>query len=245
MNSKFFAALVFLVPSITLFSQNMETKLLTDSTLNSLHKNKLAFQYESGFNFSGHSFIPIVMSLKYHFTDKSALKFSVGLNPGERGFDMRHGFDPRHNNDTMYYNNRLDDRHGNIERLNFTLSYMLYPAPRKEINLFFGLGPRFGTGTQYFKYPENVERDSAQSYKNSSWSIGLSGIVGAEWFVTRSISLFTEYDVAAGYQKRDYWDADYNSAAGTYSFTEQKSSKFRVTDLSARLGFSIYFDKPF
>ena len=246
MKYRILAAIVFLVPSITLFSQNMETKLTADSTFNSLHKNKLAFQYESGFNFTGKSIIPVVLSLKYHFTDKSALKFSVGFNPGERGFDMRHNFDfGRYNNDTMNYNGRFNDHHGNIERLNFTLDYLLYPAPKKEINLFFGLGPRFGTGTQYFKYPENAERDSAQSYRNNSWSIGLNGLAGAEWFVTRSISLYTEYSISAGYQKRDYWDADYNSTAGTYSFTEQKSSRFRITDLSARLGFSIYFDRPF
>ncbi len=245
MNKQIFAVIAFLIPSITLFSQSLDSQFKTDTVLNSLQKSKLAFQYESGYNFSGSSIIPIIFSLKYHFTDKSALKFSAGLNPGEWGFDMKHNFDPRHNNDTMYYNNRFDDHHGNIERMNFTLSYMMYPSPKKEINLFFGLGPRFGIGSQYFRYPENVERDSAQSYKSSSWSIGLSGTVGAEWFVTRSLSLFTDYNVAAGYQKRDYWDADYNSANGTYAFTEMKSSRFRVTDLSARLGVSVYFDKPF
>jgi hypothetical protein len=228
-----------------LFSQNLDSRIKTDTVYNSLHKSKLAFQYESGFNFSGKSFIPVVFSLKYHFTDKSALKFSVGLNPGEWGFDMKHNFDNRHYNDTINFHNRFDDRHGNIERLNFALNYMLYPAPKKEINLFFGLGPRFGIGNQYFRYPENIERDSSKSYKSSSWSLGLNGLVGAEWFATRSISLFTEYSISAGYQKSDYWDADYNSATGTYTFTELKSSKFRVNDLSARLGLSVYFVIPF
>jgi hypothetical protein len=246
MKFKIIASLIFLLPAITLFSQEMETKLTRDTNYNSLNKNKLAFQYEAGFNFTGRSIIPIVFSLKYHLSDKTALRFSVGLNPGERGFDNRR------NNDSAYYNGHFDghdnnfEGHGsNIERMNFSLNYMLYPAPKKEINLFFGLGPRFGAGAQHFRLPENAGQDSALEFRNTSWSIGLSGLVGAEWFVTRSISFFTEYNVAASYQKKDYWDADYNSASGIYSFTEVKSSKFRVTDLSARLGFSLYFDKPF
>jgi hypothetical protein len=246
MNYKIIAVLIFLLPAITLFSQEMGTKSIGDTTYNSLKKNKLAFQYEAGFNFSGGSIIPIVFSLKYHLSDKTALRFSAGLNPDERGFMGERGFDRGHNNDSIYYNGHFDGHGSNIEHLNFSLNYMLYPAPKKEINLFFGLGPRFGIGTQYFRFPENAEPDSNKNHmRNTSWSIGLSGIVGVEWFVTRCISLFTEYNVAAGYQKRDYWDADYNSTTGIYSLTEVNSSKFRVTDLSARLGFSVYFDKPF
>jgi opacity protein-like surface antigen len=245
MNSKIIASLIFLLPVITLFSQEMGTRTIGDTTHNSLTKNKLAFQYEAGFNFSGRSIIPVVFSLKYHLSDKTALRFSVGLNPGEMGFDRRRNIDSVHYNEHFDGHDGNDGHGGNIEHLNFSLNYMLYPAPKKEINLFFGLGPRFGIGAQHFRNPQNAEPDSVQSHRNTSWSIGLSGIVGAEWFVTKSISLFTEYNAAAGYQKRDYWETDYNPATGIYSLTENKSSKFRVTDLSARLGFSLYFDKPF
>ena len=238
---KIIAALVILLPSITLISQEMGTTPMQDTSRNSLLRSKLALQYESGFNFSGRSIIPIIFSLKYHLSDKSALRFSAGLNPGMNGMDERRN----HGNDTINYNQRFDGHTNNIERVNFSLTYLLYPAPKKEINLFFGIGPRFGTGAQHFRSLDISGVDSMKSHRNTSWSIGLSGLVGAEWFVTRSISLFTEYDVAAGYQKRDYWDADYNSTSGTYTLTEVKSSKVRLTDLSARLGFSIYFDRPF
>ena len=243
MNSRIITMVILMLPAITIFSQDA-TKLADDSTPNSLLKSKLAFQYDAGYNFANRSVIPVVFSLKYHFSDKRALRLSVGMNLNEHGFGHGHP-EGRPLNDTVHFNSHFDGHNGNIENLNISLNYMLYPAPKKVINLFFGLGPRFGIGETHFKGAENFEPDSSKGRNSTSWSIALAGVVGLEWFATRSFSIFTEYDVAAGYQKRNYWDADYNPAAGTYTLTEVKSSEFRLTDLSARLGLSIYFDKPF
>lgn len=250
MNFKIVAAFLLLLPAISFFAQENNSKSNSDTTHNSLIKNKLAFQYEAGYNFSTESIIPMVFSLKYNLSDKTALRFSAGLNSGEGGFYRRHMNDTNNNINHNYNNEHFDHEGKNIEHLNFSLAYMLYPAPKKDINLFFGLGPRFGIGEEHFRppgpmEPGNIENEQAQEQDNTSWSIGLIGIVGAEWFVNRSISLFTEYNIAACYQQREYWHADPNAPPGTYTLTEKKTSGVSITDLSARLGFSIYFDKPF
>jgi len=245
MNHKTIAVLLLLLPAVTLFTQEN----IKDTIHNSLIKNKLAFQYEAGYNFAGKSVIPIILSLKYHLSDKTALRFSAGFNHGNWG----HGRMERMDTNNSYHNpegEHFDHEGQNIEQLNFSLAYMLYPAPKKDINLFFGLGPRFGTGEEHFRppgpmVPDNNGNDTAREFDNSSWSIGLTGIVGAEWFVNRSISLFTEYNLAAGYQQREYWDAEISVPGSPPTFTQKQSSGVRITDFSARLGFSIYFDRPF
>lgn len=224
-----------------------EVNITKEIVSNSLTKQKLAFQYEAGYNFSGRSLVPIVFSLKYHLTDKSALRFSFGLN----GTGRNHGKGKMHMgdnfNDTMYNNDHFNRFGRTIERYNVSLNYLFYPSPKSDVNLFFGIGPRFGFGANYFEYrPSTSQPDTLKhKYRNKSWSIGLSGLVGAEWFVARSISLFTEYNATFSYQKKDIWDADYNSTFNSYTFMESKTNKFRFTDISARVGFSIYFDRPF
>src|SRR5260221_2159466 len=155
MNSRIIVMFLFMLPAITIFSQDAVTKLAGDSTRNSLSKGKLAFQYEAGFNFSKRSIIPIVFSLKYHFANKSAVRVSVGFNPDKRGFERRPP-EGRYPNDTIHLNSHIEGSNSNIENLNISLNYMLYPAPKKEINLFFGLGPRFGTGVAHFRGPGNA-----------------------------------------------------------------------------------------
>lgn len=243
MNFKIIVVLFLFTGAISLFAQKIDSRSTDDSAHNSLINKKLAFQYETGYNFAGRSFIPIVFSLKYHLSDKTALRLGVGLNPGEGGFGRMHMNDNQINHEPF-------DHHGiDPEHYNFTLNYMLYPAPKADINLFFGLGPRFGFGSEHFGNPgyrpEYMENNNPQTPGNSSWSIGLSGVIGAEWFVSRSISLFTEYDAAFSYRQRDYWEVDLSVPPGPNSMKENESSEYLFTDLSARLGFSIYFDSPF
>jgi hypothetical protein len=246
----FLAIIFFLVSAFSINAQEKdsikvivkEITIKKDTVSNSLAKNKLAFQYELGYNFTGHSPIPIILSLKYHLSDKSALRFSFGLNGG-----MHRKYDKGHYYDTLRYNEHYDDFSHGIEKYNLSLNYLFYPKPKADVNLFFGIGPRFGFGENHMDFRNtSTQIDSLENeFENKSWSIGLSGLVGAEWFVNKSISLFTEYNATFSYQKKDYWDADYNKTTATYTFTENKTNIFRFTDVSARLGFSIYFDRPF
>lgn len=243
MNFKMIAVLLLFAGAVSIFCQGRETKDTKDSVNNSLIKRKLAFQYDMGYDFASESIIPIVFSLKYHLSDKTALRLGVGFIPGEEGPGRRHM------NDTLRNFENFDHHENNPEQLNFTLNYMFYPAPKADVNLFFGLGPRFGFGEEQFgnppNGPENVENDSNEERINNSWSIGLSGVIGAEWFAARSISFFTEYDAAFSYRQRNYWDFDHNLPPDPNNMMENESSEFLFTDISARIGFSIYFDSPF
>ncbi|MEO8666088.1 MAG: hypothetical protein ABI462_11395 [Ignavibacteria bacterium] len=208
-----------------------------------MQKTKFALLVNGGYNFSGHSFEAVVFGLKYHLTNRSALRLNIGYSFSGNRYGGKH-----HHGDTIgsMDNFRHEGHSGNNEKYFASVQYMFYPKPMKIINTFFGLGPRFGFGSSHSMHPENPEELMGDEHRhgNRPWSIGLSGVFGAEWFATKSLSLSAEYAAAYSYQEMDDHHPDQNEIDHNGPHGNE-TSKFRFTDLSARIGLSLYFDNPF
>jgi hypothetical protein len=222
-------SLVLLLAAVTCYSQSK------DSVNNSLLKKKWALQFEVASNFSVRPFGGFAIALKYHLTDKSALRLALGL-------DYK---------DTKSERNALDYWFWNVrdyyEEEQISLDYFLYPSPRSDVIVFFGIGPSIGLSWQLQDIPHagNNGELRFRTHKVTSRALRVDGIIGAEWFVIKNISLFAEYYASVYHEKTTISDRDWDNNNGRYVTAELTTSGIHFRGNSARLGLSLYFDFPF
>jgi len=149
-----------------------------DSTQNSLKQNKFALQFQIGGNFSLRSFQGTIFSCKYHIYDNSALRFGFSLS-----------------SNTEIFHTENDNSRTNAEFHTFgiNIQYIKYLKTVEDISLFVGTGPH------YYRY--FYKSSSSSSYGSNNWYLGLSGIIGVEWFFKKNMSLSAEYGLLIYYQK--------------------------------------------
>lgn len=111
------------------------------------------------------------LSLKKHFSDKSAWR--VGL--GYRQF-------------TEDNPNQRVSRH----KLDVSISYIRYPMIEKNVKLFWGIGAE----ALFFRDEDNYFREYYAPYTNRRYGLGLIGSLGVEWFATKEIAFFLEYQAS-------------------------------------------------
>jgi len=141
-----------------------------------------------------------MLALKYHLAEQHAVRLGVGANA-------------RTANDGQQVYGGVSGQ----------VQYFLYPRPRREVKFYIGAGPRIGYGTQ------RVEAEGSSRMRDDSWTFGLAGGLGAEWFPTRHISIFGEFGNHAGMSIREH---ESNSPAAT--------SHDYFYETSARLGIAAY-----
>jgi len=90
-------------------------------------------------------------------------------------------------------------------------------------------------------YPEHPRTNLDET--KTGWSLGLTGLVGVEWFVSKSISLHAEYRISLGYsqEKREYNRTTISQTGKSY-ITGNETIKFRqLSSDGVRFGLSVYF----
>lgn len=218
----FLTVLFFFYSSIKAQSPDTNT-----SSKNSLQKKSWSLQFSVGSNFSVQSFDGLMFSLKYHLSDKFALRFGVG------GWgNLSNGNDEEnHVSFPNTYNN---------QNVIAVCSFLLYPSPKALISIFLGIGPRFS----YSHYYENYVHYSSNSYpetdESTTWQAGLQGSFGAEWFPVKIISLFAEYTAYATYGKT-HEDYERYDEFGYPISQKHDSEDWKFNGNTARLGLSVYF----
>lgn len=70
---------------------------------------------------------------------------------------------------------------------------------------------------------------------------GIAGLLGAEWFATKSISFLAEYGLALEYQLRKNTSTYQISSTNYRSKNEQKETSLRVNPAAVKIGLSVYF----
>lgn len=151
---------------------------------NSLADGAKAFQimFEGGLS-SGS------LLFKNHFGARNALRlgFSGQFNSGDEELDV--------------VNVGTGDYQNDYSSLGVDLLYLRYVGPMKSACFYFGAGPfldlsertrarsetEFGVGTYY------------DSSDEEATTVGILGALGAEWFISESLSLALEYAISAGY----------------------------------------------
>lgn len=214
------AALMITVAAATAAQAQAEQ---TEAVRNSLTGGSWSMQFRIGDNFSLSSFEGSTISLKKHFTDKSALRLGVSVSHANddqiivssRSTDIEYGYsDP--NLDRSQSDYRVgDDKGYGRSRTTAGVSavYMYYPTPQKKISAFFGVGPsiRYAKSTRSSDIDNPVITNSVDSstrfatdsdeWASTTWSYGANFACGVEWFAGKNISFMAEYSLGASYDK--------------------------------------------
>lgn len=161
-----------------IFSLCVPQYFTQDSTTNSLKEGKFALQFRLDGSFTLKAFHGSSFSAKYHTSDYFAIRGGVMIS-----------------NYSQIYNklNGIDTSTSNSNEIEIISELIYYLKVVDDIALFTG------GGLSYSRYGnENQNND------NTDWGIGLSGIIGMEWFMKKNISLSAEYNLKLNYSDTNH-----------------------------------------
>ncbi len=214
---------------INCFAQHKDTL----SEPNPLKSHRWSVQFEVGNDFRLSSFDGVIVSLKYHFSPRFAIRFGAGLNISNSDQTLKF---------RDYYSGLTgrESYNDNSKDILITANVLFYPNPDGVLKIFFGAGPR---ATYRYVNDERIYLDGYKGHINiKDWSAGISGVMGCEWFPMNFISLFGEYSVYATFGKtesNEYVTENSTGYAVEYFFRNSENFIFRGN--IARLGASFYF----
>lgn len=200
------------------YAQNQE------APANSLRKGAWALQFGVSQNFTLTSLEGSTISAKHHFSDQSALRYGLTL-------DGRFGSDRGGTEEDADL-----QRKSNEQSLALSTEYIRYPDleqhPLDALHLYWGVGPDVSfTRNRRQTFPDSV---AATTY---GWGVGIGGVVGAEWFVARRISLIAEYGSVLRYNY-DATKTKPGSAPGPTLIQSRKT--FGLYSQGVKFGISVY-----
>jgi hypothetical protein len=216
--SLLFASLIFVS---TGFSQST-------SYLDSLD-GKFALQFQINENFSLSNFQGSVLSGKYHFSKRDAIRLGLEFIFGDSESET-----VVNNLDTNVVDQRVED----INNLGFTINsqYIHYIRGTDDISLFCGIGPYF----RYYKSTRNGELvvdeiENMIKSENENYGIGLDLLVGVEWWFHKYMSLSAEYGLKFSYlsSKTSFED---DSIKG-----ESEHKAYNISGNHINFGITVYF----
>ena len=211
---------------------------------NALHPGMWALMFQIDEDIVPKPFEGLGIALKRHWSRKTALRlgFDIGLSVDEADLESKRSVD-----DTLQ--NELNDfNKTNGQSVAVELLYMMYPWPDSYVNFFWGLGPVISFSRSDRKREgDTVHYDSGSSqlyrsyYYHRSWSAGLKGAVGVEWFATRRISFHMEYQSTLTYQSRYTEREEINDYYSSEEFRKITSGYWSLQTGTVVVGLSMYF----
>ena len=232
--SKFSLAIVIALASVFIIST-------TQAKENSLKKGKWALQFEVDREFDLSGFQGQTLSVKKHTADNRAYRLGLTVY-----LDVGDGETLTIYDDTTQ-RPRNSDR--NSKRLDINLQRIHYTDISAPVNLFYGFGAAASFSHGKFEDNSHFVIDTItfnDHYKSvsDSWSAGVSGIFGAEWFFGKTMSLLGEYSTTVSYggntrktESRQYQEGFTVSSRNS----EDKSNSFKISASTVKFGLSIYF----
>jgi hypothetical protein len=194
---------------------------------NSLVAGAWAMQFQISSNFQVASFQGTAISIKHHSTKSSAFRLGVDFGSINSSEDYT---SKALSNDSI-----TDEGLRDYDRyiLNIRSQYIYYPSPNADINLFFGIGPQIIYSWRNTN--ESSTKVMANSLKENSVGIGISGTAGVECFATKSISFHSEYNLLFSYNIYQYqrWTSR--------ELSETTRKYYEWTSMGVRFGVSAYF----
>lgn len=210
---------------------------------NGLHPGMWALMFQIDEDLIPQAFDGMTIAMKRHSSRKSSfrLAFSLGLSVNETEGEGQY-----YREDTLR-NDSDETRKANGMEFAVELMYVRYPWPDSYINAFWGLGPVVSFSRSKTESDRTREEPGYDSYEDyfywfeESWSAGLMGIIGVEWFATRRISFHAEYQCVLKYrsvyretrEERSYYDA--------IDIGESTSKYWEFYGRGALFGVSLYF----
>jgi len=205
-----------------LFSQNKYDR--------SYLKGLYSIQFGISDNFRLSTFEGSLLSVKYNFTEKTALRIALSIYANSTNNVNQH-----FRQDTLYVKT-INEDDGKSSSISLLLLRRI--RDRDYISVYFGVGPfvsynkhRTHDETYYYNNDTNPFSDGQNNY----WDLGLAGLLGSEVFVTKYISIFAEYNCRYRYR----YIKSNGERRTELTTTKTKSSEFK--SLSLKFGLSVYF----
>jgi hypothetical protein len=193
-------------------------------------------QFQINNNFSLSSFQGATLSAKRHFSNKKAIRLGISLGGGVSDVE-----------DQSNITGATFGRSGNGQSIGINAQYTIYPSPDKSVNVFFGAGPIVGFSRSSSTITSTPDSFSSTRNKaeETTWSAGISGILGVEWFATRNISFIAEYASSLGYNSSNRKEtAEQKTNTSDYIMTneiERHTKGFQFNPNAVKFGLSVYF----
>lgn len=192
-----------------------------------LHAGAWALQFQIDDNFTLSPFQGAILSVKRHHSDRSAFRVALGLSLATEDIDATLA-----EMDTVTSSEARDE---SSQYVRLDVQYLRYTDPGSPVKLLFGFGPLF----TFSNGDAEVTRETGSvKTESTAWMAGVSGLVGAEWFATDTISLHAEYGIEMTYR--------WTKATSTTNTTSTLSSETtrHTGNIHARgvlFGLSAYF----
>jgi outer membrane protein W len=233
MDKRNFSVLLVIVIGIILnasfaFTQD-STKSKSSEEFTALKKGNYAIYLEFGsllFKTGNNSSdYDLLLTVKYHLTDKTALRVSGGTN-----IEHQTGIYNRFENWT--YGNSTEK--GNNSSFNTTVNLQHFLTLKSKVKPFFSLGV-------YANYHYSLNNNSYYYRKTEEWGIGPFASFGAEIFVLDNISIIGEYIMkgTAGKRYNRFLQLDNNNYITSENY--EYLTVYNLDLKSFKAGLSIYF----
>lgn len=203
------------------------------SARNSLRSGSWSLQFEVAENFKVKDFNGFLFSLKKHTSAGKAFRLGLGVSGSISDVNLSSTFQQ-----DSFFQQTSQDADLDAQSIDFVLQYLSYPSPDAEVNLFLGGGPvvRYSHSGSQSSY-----RGSTRESDQIIWVAGASGLLGAEWFATKSISFLAEYNLSLEYQLKKRANT-FRIPSNNYSArNEQSENSLRINPTSLKVGLSVYF----
>lgn len=202
----------------------------TTARKHSLKDGAWALQFQLGSAFSRRGYEDVILSAKHHLSDAVALKFGLGLE-GSLSFGNRD------------YEDRFDE---DRESIMIESGLIFYKSPGFGPYIFLGAGPFLSFSRYYHKSEDTRYYDGEfRRYYSISdlktFSFGVSGVLGAEWFATEVISLTAEYGCSFEYEFRATRSEFTNLKFDQVITNKYHENTFGLDLKRVLMGLSVYF----
>jgi opacity protein-like surface antigen len=192
---------------------------------------KYALQFQISQNFTLSNFLGSVISGKYHFTNNSAIRlgvtFSSSMDNDGQNIDYQNS-----TNSASY----MAEQNG--KSFDITAQYLVYPEVNKKILFYWGAGPRvaYTYSNNKTNHSSTGSPDNYITAKTNSWTVGVLGSAGVEWFFTSQMSILAEYGLSYvySYSKRE-------KTEGVNDRITDKNHNYSFGASIVRFGLSVYF----
>ena len=190
---------------------------------------KFALQFQITDNFSLTNFQGTVLSGKYHFSRRDAIRIGVSLNL--RGSDAE--YEIKYFDTTAVDNSKLDD---NKFEIIVNTQYIRYMNVSESIAFFGGIGPfiNFFNLTRE-RTIKAGEIDDKLETETNGFTTGLDMIIGVEWWFHKHMSLSAEYGIQFAYRSSENIIRDEEKEGKTEYTT------YDLTGNQINFGISVYF----
>jgi hypothetical protein len=164
------------------------------------------------------------LSLKRHFSPRSALRFGVGVSAASRDLNTETGIAREVNENSA----------GTF----LEVAYQRYTNPDAVVHLYWTVGPRVSYSNVT---NESTTESLYRREEDKQWAVEGIASLGTEWFLARQFSFHGEFFARGGYVSEKQTFESKTTGQPSNKATQENTGWSGGISNSVRLGMSVYF----